>query len=96
VLKVGAVTRHAAKFIGRDVVLKGYVLAKEPRYILFSDEPNGKTSAYDLPVSGEGAETMQPTKRYVIEGMFLDRGLVAANGSAYHLELTAAPFEATP
>jgi len=95
-LKVGAVTWHAAKFVGKDVVLKGYVLAKEPRYILFSDEPNGKISIHDLPVGGEGVDTMQPTKRYVIEGVFLDGGFAAANGSVYHLELTAAPVEATP
>ena len=94
--KVGAVTWHAAKFVGKDVVLEGYVLAKEPGYVLFSDEATGKITAHDLPVAGPGADTMQMAKRYVIEGIFLDHGLIASNGSPYHLELTALPAAAEP
>ena len=91
--KVGAVTWHPAKFVGTDLVLEGYVLASEPGYVLFSDEATGKISAHDLPVSGPGVTTMQTMKKYTIEGLFLDHGLKASNGSPYHLELSAAPSE---
>jgi hypothetical protein len=94
--KVGAVTWHAAKFVGKDVVLEGYVLAKEPGYVLFSDEATGKITAHDLPVAGTGADTMQTKTKYVIEGIFLDHGLSASNGSPYHLELTDLPAAAEP
>ena len=94
--KVGAVTWHAAKFVGKDVVLEGYVLARGPGYVLFSDEATGKITVHDLPVSGPGVDTMGMAKKYVIEGVFLDRGLAAGNGSPYHLELTTAPNEAKP
>ena len=94
--KVGAVTWHAAKFVGKDVVLEGYVLAKEPGYVLFSDEATGKITAHDLPVAGPGDDTMQTKTKYVIEGVFLDQGLSASNGSPYHLELTDLPAAAEP
>jgi hypothetical protein len=94
--KVGAVTRHAAKFIGQTVVLEGYVLATEGGYILFSDEPTGKISVHDLPVTGAGADALQPLKKYLIEGTFLDHGLTASNGSIYHLELGTPPTEVQP
>ena len=94
--KVGAVTWHASKFGGKDVVLEGYVLAKGPGYVLFSDEATGKITAHDLPVTGPGADTMQTKTKYVIEGVFLDQGLYASNGSLYHLELPTPPSEAKP
>ncbi len=94
-LKVGAVTRHADGFVGRHVVLRGYLLARKPGYILFSDEARGRISRYDLPVTGADIEQMAPMKRYVIEGEFLDHGLAASNGSPYHLELSAPPREAS-
>ncbi len=93
-LKVGAVTRHADGFVGQHVVLRGYLLAREPGYILFSDEARGRISRYDLPVTGAGIERMAPMRKYVIEGEFLDHGLAAGNGSPYHLELSAPPREA--
>ena len=89
--KVGAVTRHAAKFIGQDVAMRGYMLVRRDGYILFSDEPGGRIGRYDLPVSGNGIDQIQPRKRYVIEGRFLDHGLKASNGNPDHLELTAPP-----
>jgi hypothetical protein len=89
--KVGAVTRHAANFVGQDVAMRGYMLARADGYILFSDEPGGRIGRYDLPVSGKGIDQIQPGKRYVIEGRFLDRGLKASNGNPDHLELTAPP-----
>ncbi len=89
--KVGAVTRHAAKFIGQDVVMRGYLLARRNGYILFSDEPGGRIGRYDLPVSGTGIDQIQPGKRTIIEGTFLDHGLAASNGNPDHLELTVPP-----
>jgi hypothetical protein len=94
--KVGAVTWHARKFVGQELVLTGYLLVREKDYILFSDEPSGKVSSHDLPVTGPGLDQMQPLKKYVIAGRFLDHGLAASNGSRYHLELTAPPEEAKP
>ena len=89
--KVGAVTRHAAKFIGQDVTMRGYLLARRNGYILFSDEPGGRIGRYDLPVSGTGIDQIVAHKRYVIEGTFLDHGLKASNGNPDHLELSKPP-----
>jgi len=75
------------------VIVEGYVLATEPGYVIFSDEPTGKITIHDLPVGGAGTDTMQPMKKYLIEGVFLDHGLKASNDSAYHLELVAPPSE---
>ena len=88
---VGSVTRHAQQYLNQSVVLRGYLLAREGGYILFSDEPSGKVSRYDLPVVGEGIDLMKPGKRYRVEGLFLDHGLVASNGSPVHLELSTPP-----
>jgi len=89
--KVGEITRHAVGFIGTQVRMEGYLLKKESGYILFSDEPTGAVSKYDLPVTGTGYDTMLPNKKYSIEGMFLDHGLTAQNGNPDHLELDAVP-----
>ncbi len=89
--KVGAVTRHAATFVGHDVAMRGYMLSRADGYIFFSDEPGGRIGRYDLPVSGDGIDQIQPGKRYVVEGRFLDSGLKASNGNPDHLELTAPP-----
>jgi len=67
------------------------VLSVENGYVLFSDEPTGKVSAHDLPVTGPGIDAMQLSGKYQIEGVFLDHGLAAANGSPYHFELSAPP-----
>jgi hypothetical protein len=95
-LKVGAVTRHPERFVGQHVLLSGYLLAREAGYILFSDEPRGRISSYDLPVVGPSVDRMVPTKRYMIEGEFRDHGLTASNGSHYHLELSAPPRAVEP
>jgi hypothetical protein len=89
--KIGAVTWHPLKFIGQEITLSGYLLAREKGYAFFSDEPKGRVSAHDLPVSGPGLEALQFQKKYKIQGKFLDSGLTVSNGSTYHLELTAAP-----
>ena len=47
-----------------------------------------------IPATGPGADTMQTKTKYVIEGVHLDHGLSANNGSLYHLELTTPPSEA--
>ena len=89
--KVGEITWHPAEFVDRDVVVIGYLLRREKDYAIFSDEPRGKVTAHDLPVSGPGLDQIQPTQKYVIEGKFLDHGLAAVNGSRYHLELSGPP-----
>ena len=89
--KIGAVTWHPLKFVGKEVTLSGYMLSREKDYVIFSDEPTGRISSHDLPVSGPGTEALQSHKKYKIQGKFLDSGLVATNGNTYHLELTAAP-----
>jgi hypothetical protein len=94
--KVGAVTRHAAKFVGQDVVMRGYLLARADGYILFSDEPGGRIGRYDLPVTGDGIDRIAPGQRTVIEGTFLDHGLTASNGNPDHLELTKPPQLSSP
>ena len=47
---IGYVTWYAAKYVDQVVTLRGYLLAREKDYVLFSDEPKGKISAHDLPV----------------------------------------------
>ncbi len=88
---VGEVTRNMGQFVGQSVLLRGYLLKKESGYVIFSDEPTGPISSYDLPVTGQGIDLMQPDQAYLIEGTLFDHGLVASNGSAYHLELLASP-----
>ena len=94
--KVGQVTWHPLKFVDQEIALVGYVLVREKDYVLFSDEPRGKVSAHDLPVSGAGFDQMELLKKYLIKGRFLDHGLAASNGNSYRLELTALPREAKP
>lgn len=88
---VGSVTRHAQQYVDRQVTLRGYLLAREADYVLFSDEPGGKISRYDLPVVGPGVDQMLPKQRYVLEGLLLDHGLTATNGSPVHLEISTPP-----
>ena len=88
---VGAVTRNAGQYVGQTVLLQGYLLQKESGYIIFSDEPTGSVSGYDLPVTGQGIDLIRPKQAYLVEGTFLDHGLVASNGSIYHLELSSSP-----
>jgi hypothetical protein len=92
--KVGEITWHPAEFVDRAVVVTGYLLRREKDYVIFSDEPRGKVTGHDLPVSGPGLDQIQPMRKYVITGKFLDHGLAAVNGSRYHLELTAPPEDA--
>jgi hypothetical protein len=88
---IGSVTWHPLKFIGQRITLSGYLLAREKGYVFFSDEPKGKVSVHDLPVTGPGLDALQFQKKYEIQGKFLDSGLTVSSGSTYHLELTAAP-----
>lgn len=88
---VGSVTRHSAKYIGKNVHLRGYVLKQENGYIIFSDELNGTISNFDLPVTGAGIETMQNKQSYIIEGVYLGKGLIASNKNPNHLLLTKIP-----
>ena len=89
--KVGQVTWHPQTFLGKPVSIVGYVLAQEPGTVMFSDEPTGKVSAHDLPVTGTGVDTMALAGRYRISGIFVRSGLAAGNGNPYHLELTEVP-----
>ena len=88
-LKVGAVSRHASRYVGKQVTIAGYLLARESGYVLVSDEPGGRIGHYDLPVTGDGLATLRPRLRYVFEGRLLDHGLKAINGDPVHLELSA-------
>ena len=92
--KVGAVTWHPARYAGQDVVLVGYLLLRENGYVFFSDEPTGKLSAHDLPVTGSGLDAIRPDRRYILHGTFVYGGLTALNGYDYHLNLTADPVAA--
>jgi hypothetical protein len=93
---VGSVTRHSAKFVGQEVAMRGYLLARADGYILFSDEPGGRIGRYDLPVTGDGIDQIAPGKRTIIEGTVLDHGLMALNGNPDHLELTQPPRLSSP
>jgi hypothetical protein len=90
-LSVGSVTWHQKNFIGKQVFLVGYVLKKEKDYVIFSDEATGSITAHDLPVTGAGTSNLALKQKYTFKGIFLDKGLVASNGSIYHLELSEAP-----
>ena len=86
-LGIGTVTWHAAKFLGKSLVLTGYVLARGPGYLLFSDEPSGSVSRHDLPVEGAGIDSLEPKTKYVITGRFV-AGSIGANGNPDHFELS--------
>ncbi|OIQ66872.1 hypothetical protein GALL_515550 [mine drainage metagenome] len=88
--KVGKVTWHPAGYVGKDVAMVGYVLVSKPDYILFSDEAKGAVSRHDLPVTGAGIDTMKHGLKYLLHGRFV-KGQTFANGSPYHLELSALP-----
>ncbi len=88
---VGEVTRHAQSFVGQSVLIRGYLLKKETGYAIFSDEATGTISSFDLPVTGQGVDLMQPDQAYLIEGIFLRQGLTASNGNSYHLQLSSPP-----
>jgi len=94
--KVGAVTWNARKYASQQVTVRGYVLAIEAGYVLFSDEPTGAISAHDLPVTGPGVDQMALRGKYTLQGRFVAGGLSASNGNPYHLELTAPPQPAAP
>jgi len=89
--KVGAVTWHATRYAGHSVDIAGYVLVKRTGYVLFSDEPSGKVSAHDLPVTGTGVAALRLHKKYRLQGTFVRGGLKASNGNPYHLQLTMPP-----
>ncbi len=88
---VGQVTRHATNFIGQNIKVQGYLLKKEPGYIIISDEAGGSLSMYDLPVIGPGIDAVQFGKKYIFQGMFLGKGLIASNKNPNHLELSQPP-----
>ena len=94
--KVGAVTWHAKTYAAQIVSVRGYVLALQDGYLLFSDEPTGAISAHDLPVEGPGTGTMVLKGKYVLVGRFVAGGLKASNGNPYHLELTTPPQALSP
>ncbi len=88
---VGAITRHAQQFVSQTLLIRGYLLKKETGYVIFSDEPTGTISSFDLPITGPGIDLMQSNQAYLISGTFLSNGLSSMNGSVYHLELSAPP-----
>ena len=89
--RIGPVTWHPKRYVGHELDLAGYPLARHPGYVIFSDEAHGRISAHDLPVTGKAIADLKLHRRYRIRGRFVDGGLEASNGNPYHLELTAAP-----
>lgn len=90
-LAVGKVTRHAAGYIGKEVHLVGYVLARQPGYAIVSDEATGTLSSFDLPVNGPGSDGLALKGKYLLDGLLLDKGLDASNKSPVHLYLLQPP-----
>lgn len=86
---VGQVTRHAKNFVNQTVQMQGYLLKKENSYLIFSDEPTGAISSYDLPVVGSGISKIQFKHKYTLEGRFMYGGLNSSNHNLYHLELVS-------
>ncbi len=86
---VGQVTRHAKNFVNQTVQMQGYLLKKEKGYLIFSDEPTGAISSYDLPVAGAGISVIQFKHKYILEGRFMYGGLSSSNHNLYHLELVS-------
>jgi hypothetical protein len=93
---IGKVTHHAERFAGKTLDMTGYMLRRDQGYVLFSDEPDGKVTAHDLPVTGQGTDALASGVRYYLHGKFVKGGLDAANGNAYHLELDRAPSQTKP
>lgn len=89
--RVGHVTWHPTRYAGKVVEMKGYLLRREKGYLIFSDEPGGRISSHDLPVSGRGIDSIKGRHEYLITGRFVKGGLHASNHNPYHLELTAPP-----
>lgn len=89
--RVGTVTWHPTRYAGKTVKMRGYLLRREVGYVFFSDEPGGKVSAHDLPVTGAGIDTIKDRRKYILVGRFVKGGLKAANRYPYHLALTAPP-----
>jgi hypothetical protein len=93
-LKIGKVTWHAAKYLGKDVTLVGYPLQLPPGTVYFSDEATGKIGPHDLAVTGPGLDTVQIGHKYVLTGTFRKAGQRFSNASQVVLELSQAPVEA--
>ncbi len=88
---IGKITRHAQNFINQNIKVQGYLIKRETGYIIISDEASGAISRYDLPVIGPGIDTVQPDKKYIFQGTFLDQGRVFSNNNPDHLELSQPP-----
>ena len=89
--RVGSVTWHATRFLTKSVDLVGYVLFIGQGYVLLSDEPGGRISAHDLPVTGPGVETMVPKQKYEVIGVFQAGRVGATNGNPDFLALSQPP-----
>lgn len=85
---VSEVTHHTKKYENQTVRVEGYVLKIEKDYAIFSDEPSGLISTFDLPVTGEGTEALEEQVKYQIEGKLIFGGLKSSNKSEYHVEVT--------
>lgn len=88
---VGEVTWHPDGYVGTEVHMRGYMLRRGNGYAIFSDEPTGAVSAHDLPVTGPGVDNLTIGGAYLLDGIFLNHGLFASNGNAYHLKLLNPP-----
>lgn len=88
---VGSVSWHPARYVSKQVEIRGYVLAVGKGFALMSDEAGGKVSAHDLPVTGPGVDAMKLKGRYLLSGRFVRGHIATANGNPYHLELVSPP-----
>jgi hypothetical protein len=92
--KVGALTWHAKKYSDQVVTVVGFVLVRDGSGVLFSDEPTGKVSMHDLPVTGPGVDQLRLAMKYVLQGRFVRDSSNGSNGNPYHLVLMAPPQQA--
>src|SRR5579872_245134 len=90
-VSIGSVTRHDQNFINQEVKIQGYLLKTEVGYDIFSDEAAGPIGIYDLPVTGQGVDTIVTGQKYILEGQFVSGGLVSSNGNPNHLQLSGPP-----
>lgn len=93
-LKIGKVTWHAPRFLGKDVTLVGYPLQLPPDTVYFSDEATGKIGPRDLAVTGPGLEALQMGHKYVLTGTFKKADQPFSNASRVVLALSQPPAEA--
>ena len=92
VTSIGSVTRHAANYLGKRVLVEGFLLKADSGSTIVSDEQTGMIGVNDLPVIGSGFDSITPGVRYLFEGIFV-KGSVTGSSTknSNHLELIRVP-----